>query len=122
MNNEDALVLAAATTACLAAIWFWNTHVRRVPLEDFGLDLVRRVLRFEPPTVRERILQRGWMTSGEWESMNRRQLAALEDDLRRRPAWPMGAQARTQTESPAQSRAFSPSPWTRPCDSTVRRR
>jgi hypothetical protein len=83
MNNETASVLAIIVTGVLAGIWYWNERVRRVPLEEFGLEAVNRVLRWETDGRRAAILSRGWMTSHEWTEMNKRQLKAIEAEMER---------------------------------------
>lgn len=66
--------------------WYWDAHVKKVPLAEFGMDSVQRVLKFEPSHVRSDILKRGWMTSAEWLAINKRQVKAIEAELRRRGA------------------------------------
>ena len=84
MNNETASVLAIIVTGVLTGIWYWNERVRRVPLEEFGLEAVNRVLRWEADGRRAAILSRGWMTSYEWTEMNKRQLKTIEAEMDRR--------------------------------------
>lgn len=84
VNVTASACLAVLVTGALAGVWYWNERVRRVPLEAFGLEAVNRVLAFEPPKVRRAIVKRGWMTSHEWSSTNRRQLAAIDAELKRR--------------------------------------
>jgi len=84
MTIEMAAGLAILVTAVIAGIWYWNERVRRVPLAEFGMDDVARVLKWEPEAVRRSILDRGWMTSQEWMNMNERQAHAIDEELRRR--------------------------------------
>lgn len=84
MSTEAAAVLAIIVTALTGAVWYWNERVRRVPLEEFGLENVNRVLRWEPENRRRDILRRGWMTSHEWINLNRRQIEAINLELSRR--------------------------------------
>lgn len=84
MSNADAGAIALIITGMIAAVWFWNERVRRVQLEVFGLEAVKQVLRWEPENRRREILARGWMTSHEWTSMNRRQAAMFDVELQRR--------------------------------------
>ncbi|WP_374258782.1 hypothetical protein [Aquabacterium sp.] len=84
MSNEAAGAIALIITGLIAALWYWNECIRRVPLEDFGLDNVKRVLRWESDARRQEILVRGWMTSHDWTSMNRNQMAAIDAELKRR--------------------------------------
>lgn len=84
MSDGAAAALALVVTGLLFAVWFWNERVRRVPLEEFGLDNVNRVLRFESDSRRKEILVRGWMTSYEWTELNKRQMQAIEAELKRR--------------------------------------
>lgn len=84
MSNEAAGALALIITGLIATAWYWNERVRRVPLEDFGMAAVKRVLRWETDEQRRVILERGWMTSHEWTSMNQRQAAMIDAELKRR--------------------------------------
>lgn len=68
----------------IAGIWYWNERFRRVPLAEFGMEAVERVLKWEPEARRKMILERGWLTSHEWMTMNRRQLAAIAAEMKRR--------------------------------------
>lgn len=84
MSDSDAATISLIITGLIAAIWYWDERVRRVPLEDFGMDAVMRVLSWEPDDRRQQILRRGWMTSHEWISMNQRQAEAINAELKRR--------------------------------------
>lgn len=83
MSNEFAAAIAAGLTGLIAGIWFWNLRMRRIPIAEFGLNDVHRVLRFEAPEYRNRVLLRGWMTRGEWQQVLQRQHAAIADEQRR---------------------------------------
>lgn len=67
-----------------AAIWFWNGWLRRIPLAEFGVENVQRVLRFELPDYRDAVWKRGWMTSHEWIVLNKRQITEMSAELKRR--------------------------------------
>lgn len=82
MNEMMYLGLTAA--ALVGGFWYWNTRVRRIPLAEFGIENVQRVLRWETDARREAIWRRGWMTSHEWDSINARQLATIDAELNRR--------------------------------------
>jgi len=84
MNTESAAILSGIVTCLMGVVWYWNERVRRVPLDEFGLEAVNRVLRFEPDSKRREILARGWMTSHEWTELNRRQIDAINLELKRR--------------------------------------
>lgn len=84
MSTEGAAILGIIVTGLIGAVWYWNERVRRVPLEEFGLEDVNRVLRWEPDSKRREILARGWMTSHEWTELNRRQIDAINLELKRR--------------------------------------
>jgi acyl carrier protein phosphodiesterase len=84
MDRETAAALAIFAIFVFLAIWNWNERARRIPLEEFGLDAVKRVLRWESDRKRREILVRGWMTRHEWTQLNKRQLQAIQDELKRR--------------------------------------
>lgn len=84
MDSTGAAVLAVMATVTIAGIWYWNERIRKIPLAEFGIERVQRVLRWEPDEVREAISQRGWMTSYEWTLINQRQQAAIEAEIARR--------------------------------------
>ena len=68
----------------LCAWWYWDTHVKHVPISEFGMEAVHRALKFETSHTRTMILNRGWMTSAEWLAINERQIKAIEAELRHR--------------------------------------
>lgn len=76
--------LLAVVIVLGAGLYIWNDRFRRVPLAQFGIDNVQCVGTWESPAWRERIWSRGWMTAAEWRAVNKRQLAAIEAELRRR--------------------------------------
>lgn len=78
------LLVAAGIVVASMAWWVWEDRVRRLPLSHFGLESLRRIGRFESASWRERVWQRGWLTSAEWRAINRRQLRAIEAELARR--------------------------------------
>ena len=78
------IVFFVVLLAALFAWWYWDTHVKHVPLSEFGIENVHRLLKFETSNNRMMILNRGWMTSAEWLAMTRRQVKAIEAELRRR--------------------------------------
>jgi hypothetical protein len=84
MNTETVAALAFLGAVVVATIWYWNERVRRVPLEEFGLEAVHRVLQYESNSRRRAILARGWMTSHEWIRMNERQVEEIYAELKRR--------------------------------------
>ena len=84
MSTETAAILSIIVTGLIGGVWYWNERLRPVPLEEFGLEAVTRVLRWEPDSRRREILARGWMTSHEWTEMNRRHIAAINLELKRR--------------------------------------
>lgn len=90
MNSGPTIVLAALTGVVLViGVWFWNERVRRWPLATFGIDNGQRVLRWESAELREAVWRRGWMTSHEWLTLNRRQLVKIEAEIARRDGNPV---------------------------------
>ena len=87
MNSEAVVIITFILTGLMMGGWYWNERVRRLPLEKFGLESVKRVLRWEPDCTRREILTRGWMTSHEWTQMNLRQINAI--NLEREPPTPI---------------------------------
>lgn len=77
-------VLFLVVPLVLFAWWYWDTHAKHVPFSEFGMEAVHRVLKFEDNHVRTMILNRGWITSAEWLTMNKRHVKAIEAELRRR--------------------------------------
>ncbi|WP_457805854.1 hypothetical protein [Stenotrophomonas maltophilia] len=84
MDRETAAALATIAIIVFVVIWYWNERARRIPIEEFGLDAVKRVLRLESDSQRRKILVRGWMTRHEWTQMNKRQREAIHAELKRR--------------------------------------
>ncbi len=80
----ELFILAALVSAALVGWWHWENHVKRRPLEEFGIEEVHRVLRFESESTRQQILGRGWMTRDQWIDINKRQSKAITAELRRR--------------------------------------
>jgi hypothetical protein len=58
-------------------LWGWSTVLRRIPLNDYGLENVERVLKLESDEYRAQVLQRGWMTHKEWNKLQKKHEAAL---------------------------------------------
>jgi hypothetical protein len=75
-------VLAVSTVAGVAYVW--NDRFRLVPLNEFGIENIQRIGAWESPAWREAVWSRGWMTSAEWRGVNKRQLAAIDAELKRR--------------------------------------
>ncbi len=78
------IMLFFVVPVVLVAWWYWDSHVKHIPLAEFGMEAVHRVLKLEDSHTRTMILNRGWMTSAEWLAMNERQVKAIEAELRRR--------------------------------------
>jgi hypothetical protein len=76
--------LAAVIIALGVGLYVWNDRFRRLPLAQFGIDSVQRVSAWESSAWRERVWARGWMTSAEWRAVNKRQIAAIDAELKRR--------------------------------------
>lgn len=74
----------ALSLLAIAGVWIWNGWFRKIPLADFGIERVQRVLRFAAPEYREKIWKRGWMTSDEWTALNKVQIAQINAELKRR--------------------------------------
>lgn len=51
--------------------------MRRIPLNDYGIENVERVLKLESDEYRAQVLQRGWMTNKEWNKLQKKHEAAL---------------------------------------------
>lgn len=79
------LFLAGLISAAIVGWWHWENNVKQVPLKEFGLDAVKRVLSFESEAVQKAILKRGSMSRAQWVQMNKTQLVeiAKEQDKRR---------------------------------------
>ncbi len=80
----ELLALALLVSAAIVGWWHWHNHVKRINLDEFGMEAVHRVLKFESTTTCTTILERGWMTNAEWLAMNDRRVKAIEAELRRR--------------------------------------
>jgi hypothetical protein len=74
----------ALSLLAVAGAQIWNGWFRKIPLADFGIERVQRVLRFADPDYRETIWKRGWMTSHEWTVLNKVQIAQINAELKRR--------------------------------------
>ena len=86
MSSDSAALWAILGISAIAIVGMgiWYERFRRVPLAEFGMEAVERVLKWEPEARRKMILERGWLTSHEWMTMNRRQLAAIAAEMKRR--------------------------------------
>lgn len=62
----------------------WERYFRIFPLSYFGIENVQRIAKWENEEWRERVFSRGGMTSYEWFQVNKKQLKAIDDELRRR--------------------------------------
>lgn len=78
------LLIGLITLLAGAGWWAWNRWFRRVPLNEFGIERVQRVLRFEHPDFRDAVWKRGWMTSHEWAALNKKQIDQISAELKRR--------------------------------------
>ncbi|MGF6782535.1 hypothetical protein [Paraburkholderia sp. GAS334] len=84
MNSLVLAGLIGVAVALSVALYVWNDRFRRVPLAQIGVDNVQRIGAWESPEWRNMIWSRGWMTSAEWRAVNKRQLAAIDAELKRR--------------------------------------
>ena len=80
----ELFILSAAISAAILGWWHWQNHVKLVPLEEFGLPVVRSVLSFEDQATQELILKRGSMTYAQWAHMNKVQSEALRKEIEAR--------------------------------------
>ncbi|HGM5391991.1 hypothetical protein [Serratia ureilytica] len=78
------IFLAVIIAAIPVTYIIWDRYFRIFPLSYFGIENVQRIAKWESPEWRERIFSRGGMTSHEWLQVNKRQLKAIDDELRRR--------------------------------------
>ena len=53
-------------------LWGWSTVLRRVPLIDFGMENVERILNEESEDYRNIVLKRGWITNKEWTKLQKK--------------------------------------------------
>jgi hypothetical protein len=58
-------------------LWGWSTALRKIPLIDYGMENVERVLKMESEEYRNRVLQRGWITNKEWARLQKKHQSAL---------------------------------------------
>lgn len=59
-------------------LWGWSNVLRRIPLIDFGIENVERVLKLESDGYRNRVLHRGWLTNKEWARLQKKHQSALK--------------------------------------------
>lgn len=78
------LLVALAVALAGACRMVWESRFRKVPLAEFGIESVQRVLRFEHQDYRETVWKRGWMTSHEWTVLNKKQIAEISAEIKRR--------------------------------------
>ena len=60
-------------------LWGWSTALRRIPLTDYGIEKVERVLKMESDEYRIRILHRGWLTNKEWAKLQKKHQSVLAE-------------------------------------------
>lgn len=84
VTTVDLLILSGLVSAVFVGWWHWENHTKKIPLKEFGLGAVQRVLKFEPERIRNEILKRGWLTRAQWMDINTRQVKAIETELSRR--------------------------------------
>ena len=84
MSNAEAAMSVIVIMGTIAVVRYWFDRVRRVPLEYYGMDSVKHVLKWESEGRRRQILKRGWMTRHEWTSMNIRQAEMFDAEVKRR--------------------------------------
>lgn len=63
--------------------WAYDFFVKKVPIQQFGVENVQRIAKWESPEWRERVFSQG-LTHAEWVRINRRQIKAITDELKRR--------------------------------------
>ncbi len=80
----ELLFLAGLISAAIVGWWHWENNVRQVPLKEFGLEAVNRVLAFESKSVRKSIFNRDSVTRVQWVQLNKAQLKAIEEELAKR--------------------------------------
>ncbi|MES2877546.1 MAG: hypothetical protein V4713_03920 [Pseudomonadota bacterium] len=80
----DLLFLAGIISAAIIGWWHWEHNVKQTPFEEFGPEVVKRVLSFESDAFRKSILKRGSMTRAQWIKINTSQIKAIEAELQRR--------------------------------------
>ena len=61
-------------------LWGWSAALRRIPLIDFGIENVERVLKMESAEYRSRVLNRGWITNKEWARLQKKHQFALAEN------------------------------------------
>ena len=61
-------------------LWGWSTALRRIPLRDYGMENVERVLKMESDEYRSRILHRGWITNKEWGKLQKKHQSVLAEN------------------------------------------
>ncbi len=67
----------------LGGWWLWDDF-RKVPLKEFGIVTMQRILSFENSDYRIAVWKRGWMTRYEWRSLNKKQIVEITAELKRR--------------------------------------
>ena len=61
-------------------LWGWSTALRRIPLKDYGIEKVERVLKMESDEYRIQILHRGWLTNKEWAKLQKKHQSVLAEN------------------------------------------
>ena len=64
----------------IVMLWGWSTALRRIPLRDYGMENVERVLKMESDEYRSLILHRGWMTNKEWAKLQKKHQSVLTEN------------------------------------------
>lgn len=84
LKNPLRWVWFSLSLLVVAGMWVWNGWFRKIPLAEFGIERVQRVLRFEHPDYRDTVWKRGWMTSHEWTALNKKQIDEINAEMKRR--------------------------------------
>ena len=67
------------------AFWIiWGDYFKKMPLSYYGLDVVKKVIKYEPVEYQEMVLKRGLMTRREWVNLNEKQIKEITAELKRR--------------------------------------
>ena len=67
------------------AFWIiWGDYFEKMPLSYYGLDVVKKVITYEPVEYQEMVLKRGWITRREWMNLNEKQIKEITAELKRR--------------------------------------
>jgi hypothetical protein len=77
------IVIATLSVFAFGGWWLWDDY-QKVPLKEFGIEAMQRVLSFEPANYRIEVWKRGWMSRNEWRSLNKKQIVEITAELKRR--------------------------------------